>query len=127
MFVTMAGGLYDPARGTVRLANAGHEPPLYHARDGSFTDFPAAAPPLGISPLLAAGGEFPEIEIDLKGGTLYIFTDGMTEGYLEDGSMLEVEGLKKLLLENAAVPVIERLQTILKPLFTGKTSSFMTI
>ncbi len=117
MFVTMVGGLYDPARGVVRLAIAGHEPPLYHAKDGSFTDFPADAPPLGISPLLAAGEEFPEIEIDLKGGTLYIFTDGMTEGYLEDGSMLEVEGLKKLLRENAAVPVIERLQTILKPIY----------
>lgn len=117
MFVTMVGGLYDPARGIVRLAIAGHEPPLYHAKDGAFTDFPAAAPPLGISPLLAAGDEFPEIEIDLKGGTLYIFTDGMTEGYLEDGSMLEVEGLKKLLRENAAMPVIERLQTILSPLY----------
>jgi sigma-B regulation protein RsbU (phosphoserine phosphatase) len=117
MFVTMVGGLYDPARGVVRLANAGHEPPLYHAGDGAFTDFPAAAPPLGISPLLATAADFPEIEIDLNGGTLYIFTDGMTEGYLEDGSMLKVEGLKKLLLENAAMPVMERLQTIIAPLY----------
>ena len=27
MFVTMVGGIYDPATGLVRLANAGHEPP----------------------------------------------------------------------------------------------------
>ncbi len=54
MFVTMACGLFDPASGEVQLANAGHEPPLLHARDGSFTATPASAPPLGILPL--AGG-----------------------------------------------------------------------
>jgi len=117
MFVTMAGGLYDPQTGIVRLANAGHEPPLFHDRDGNFSDFQADAPPLGISPLLSESDDFPEIEIDLDGGTLYIFTDGMTEGYLEDGSMLEVDGLKKRITEFSALPAMERLHTLLEPLY----------
>jgi len=113
MFVTMVGGIYDPASGSVRMANAGHEPPLYHGPGGGFTALPAEAPPLGISPLLAGDGGFPESEIDLAGGTLYIFTDGVTEGYLEDGSELTAEGLKKLLVDKAGVPVGERLEAVI--------------
>ncbi len=117
MFVTMIGGVYDPATGIVRLANAGHEPPLFRDRDGSFSDLPAEAPPLGISPLLVEGGGFPETEIRLDGGTLYIFTDGLTEGYLENGEPLEVAGLKALIEENGDFAAAERIDKILAHLY----------
>ena len=113
MFVTMAGGIYDPHTGIVKLANVGHEPPLYYSGDGSFVAIPAEAPPLGISPLLAGDGGIPEIELNLNGGTLYIFSDGVTEGYLEDGSELEAEGLQKILVDKAAEPARARLQTVI--------------
>jgi sigma-B regulation protein RsbU (phosphoserine phosphatase) len=113
MFVTLAGGIYDPATGVVRLSNAGHEPPLFHRPDGEFEAFPAQAPPLGIAPILAEGDEFPESEIQLDGGTLYIFTDGVTEGYLEDGSELEVEGLKALIRDNATLDARSRLEVVI--------------
>ncbi|NQV46168.1 MAG: SpoIIE family protein phosphatase [Rhodospirillaceae bacterium] len=113
MFVTMVGGIYDPATGKVRLANAGHEPPLFLSTDGSYTAIPAEAPPIGISPILSSGGGIPEIELDLAGGTLYVFTDGVTEGYLEDGSEMEVDGLKKLLIDNASLSAAERLQAVI--------------
>ncbi|HEB79168.1 MAG TPA: GAF domain-containing protein [Rhodospirillales bacterium] len=113
MFVTMVGGVYDPKTGHVRLANAGHEPPLFHDANGAFTALPAEAPPLGISPLLVEDGGFPETELDLKGGTLYVFTDGLTEGYVEDGSELQVDGLKKLIEENAALSAPKRLDAII--------------
>jgi len=112
MFVTMLGGIYDPKNGTVKLANAGHEPPLYHARDGSFTSLPAAAPPLGISPLLAPAGGIPETELSLDGGSLYVFTDGVTEGYLEDGSEFGAEGLMTLLTDMAGAPAADRLDAV---------------
>ncbi|MBL4690095.1 MAG: SpoIIE family protein phosphatase, partial [Rhodospirillales bacterium] len=113
MFVTLAGGIYDPATGIVRLSNAGHEPPLFHRPDGEFQDFPAEAPPVGISPILADGNEFPETVLNLDGGTLYIFTDGVTEGYLEDGSELEVEGFKALIRANAALDTSGRLEAVI--------------
>ena len=116
MFVTMVGGVYDPATGIVILANAGHEPPLFHDRDGGFTSLPAEAPPLGISPLLVEGEDFPEKELWLDGGTLYVFTDGMTEGYLENGDMLGVDGVKSLISKNAELAVPERLDAILSHL-----------
>ncbi len=112
MFVTLVGGIYDPATGKVRLANAGHEPPLFHDTAGTFHALPAQAPPVGISPILADGDEFPETELNLDGGTLYIFTDGVTEGYLEDGRELEVEGFKELIRKNADLSVAGRLEAV---------------
>ena len=113
MFVTLVGGIYDPATGKVRFSNAGHEPPLFHDTGGKFHAMPAEAPPVGISPILTDGNEFPETELNLDGGTLYIFTDGVTEGYLEDGRELEVGGFKELILENANLNVEGRLDAVI--------------
>ena len=112
MFVTMVGGIYDPVSGLVRLANAGHEPPLHHTAGGGFRSLPAAAPPLGIAPLADGEEGVPEIELLLDGGALYLFTDGVTEGFLEDGSPLEVDGMKALIEENSSLPADERLQAV---------------
>ncbi len=113
MFVTMIGGIYDPRQGTVRLANAGHEPPLLHGTDGTFVDFPADSPPLGISPMLTQGEDIPEIELSLNGGSLYVFTDGVTEGYLADGSEMQTQGLKQIIVDNADQPAAQRLQAVI--------------
>jgi len=112
MFVTMVGGIYNPRTGVMKLANAGHEPPLLQTATGEFSDLPAEAPPLGISTLLVDEDGYPEQEIDLKGGALYVFTDGVTEGYRADGSELEAEGVKALLTEHHSAPMKTRLAAI---------------
>ena len=109
IFVTMLAGLYDPARGEVTLANAGHEPALLHGRDGEFVSLPANAPPLGIE----AGGEFPEIRVPMKGGTLYVCSDGLTEAACaESRERLGSEGLKRLVRRFAAKPLSARIAAI---------------
>ncbi len=122
MFVTLAGGIYDPATGIVRLSNAGHEPPLFHQPDGQFKAFPAEAPPVGILPILADGDDFPETELQLDGGTLYIFTDGVTEGYLEDGRELEVEGFMDLIRKNAHLDASGRLDVVINMIKRADTA-----
>jgi len=112
MFVTMTGGVYDPRTGIVRLANAGHEPPLFRNVKGDYEPFPADAPPLGISPFLNESADFPEREVRLDGGALYIFTDGITEGYVQDGQELGVDGLKGLIDENVGLSTNERLKVV---------------
>jgi sigma-B regulation protein RsbU (phosphoserine phosphatase) len=116
MFVTMVCGLLDPANGRLLLANAGHEPPLLHKPDGSFTQFEASSPPLGILPLDAGESGISEDTLYLDGGTLYIFTDGVTEGDLADGSRLEVEGFKRIVEERAGEPPGERIQAVVSML-----------
>lgn len=112
MFVTMLAGVYDPVRGTVRIANAGHEPPLLYRADDTFESFPAEAPPLGIVPAPPDVDMFPETEIGLDGGALYVFSDGVTEGYLPSGGVLEVAGLQQLIRDGKGRPLAERLEDI---------------
>jgi len=122
MFVTMACGLVNPASGEVRLANAGHEPPLIHARDGSFTEVPASSPPLGILALEAGEAGIRDEIFNLDGGALYVFTDGVTEGDLAEGGRLEVEGFKKIIMEGRHLPAAERIEAVVSLLRnTGRT------
>ena len=108
MFVTMAAGVYDPRRGFARLANAGHEPPLYRAPDGSLARYPAEAPPLGIVP----GIEFGEIDVLMRGGAIYLCSDGLTEAIEPGGEPLGQEGLARLIERFAAKPLAERIDAI---------------
>jgi sigma-B regulation protein RsbU (phosphoserine phosphatase) len=109
MFVTMAAGIYEPQSGKTTVANAGHEPPLCCATDGSVTSIPAEGPPLGIVPEV----EFPEVEIPLGGGGLYIFSDGLTEALTDSGEHFGSEGLKGLITKFAEQSVGERIESII--------------
>jgi sigma-B regulation protein RsbU (phosphoserine phosphatase) len=109
MFVTMMAANYEPETGVVRVANAGHEPLLCHHQDGSFDSSEAEAPPLGI----LAGTVFPEIEIALRGGSLYVFSDGLTEATADSGEQLGPEGLKKMITKFADKPVGDRVEAII--------------
>ena len=97
MFVTMVAGIYDPGSGRLVLANAGHEPPLFHSPEGEFVSMEASAPPVGIPPELTGGGPVAEEVINLRGGSLYIFTDGATEGYIADGEELGSDGFQLMI------------------------------
>jgi len=113
MFVTMVGGYYDPARTMVRIANAGHEPPmLFDWRRQTFLQIPAEAPPLGIAADIVGHDGFPARDIDLKGGSLYIFTDGLTEAHTFGGGMLGIDGARALIRAHTDEPPSSRLKSI---------------
>jgi sigma-B regulation protein RsbU (phosphoserine phosphatase) len=107
MFVTMAAGVYDPKTGVTCIANAGHEPPVCHNKDG-FSITEAGAPPLGIVP----GIEIPEAELDLRGGSLYIFSDGLTEAEKKSGDQLGREGFEALVEKFADLPLARRVEAV---------------
>lgn len=111
MFVTMVVGVYDPRRHEVRFSNAGHEPPLWRDASGAFHAFPAADPPLGIQGRLQ-DNRYRETVLPLAGGCLYLFTDGLTEGRLPDGSVPGAAGVRSLIAEHADAPPAERLSAI---------------
>ncbi len=108
MFITLIAGLYDPRNGRIRLANAGHLPALYRSRNGQFHDYPAQAPPLGILP----DTRFPENELTLDGGSLYLFSDGLTEAVQADRSRLELAGLMQLISRHTTLPPAARLAAL---------------
>ena len=105
MFVTIVSGFIDRDQGLIHFSNAGHQPPLHHDREGNFREYPADSPPLGILP----GMVFPVTTIPLKGCSLYIFTDGVTEAMDRTNKQLDVKGLIELIKSNSQVTSRNRL------------------
>jgi sigma-B regulation protein RsbU (phosphoserine phosphatase) len=108
MFVTMIAGLYDPADGSLSLVNAGHPPALLLGPADALVEVAAQAPPLGISPAVSFGNT----ELQLRGASLYLFSDGVSEMRLPDGDMLGVGGLVQVLRGLAKLPPRQRVQTL---------------
>lgn len=111
-FVTMVSGVFYPGLGLVEFSNGGHNPLLFRAPDGSFTEFYAKKPLLGAK----AGLVYETERLPLAGGTLYVYTDGITEGTSEDGSEIGVDGLMRLCNQFAFQPLHQRIRSIVGPL-----------
>ena len=97
------------------MANAGHQPALLHYPSGEFRQFPATAPPLGVLP----DSEFPVTGFRLDGGSLYLFSDGVTESLVSEGRALDVGGLMRLIRSSAKESSRIRLQNIVAKIRRG--------
>lgn len=107
MFVTMIGGIYDPVSKGVRLANAGHVPAIRHNSDGSFTQFESRSLPLGILPDQA----IEEVSFSLADASLYLYTDGLSEGLARVLRQPDETGnLESLIARHRHLPRRQRLQ-----------------
>ena len=110
MFVTMLIGIYDSNKKELLLANAGHEPPLIHSKDGKFSNYTEAGPPLGIMSKI----KYNETKIKFSESSMYVFTDGITEMKDPEGNMLESDGFKNYITKYQQTPNHERLNKIVE-------------
>jgi len=109
LFVTMIGGKYDPRSGEVVLANAGHLPALHRSRDGIFTRYCASGVPLGI----LSGQHIEEQRLTLAGGSLYLYTDGLSEGLARVlHKPDDTENVEQLINQIAQLPREQRLRQL---------------
>ena len=109
MFVTMLIGIYDSNKKEMLLSSAGHEPPIIFSKDGSFSNYNEAGPPLGIMPKT----KYTEHTISFVDSSMYIFTDGITEIKNPSGEMLGSEGFQNYIKKYQVTPNNERLKTII--------------
>lgn len=82
---TLVFAVFEPAASTVRLASAGHPPPLAIGPDGTTAYLEhEPCPPLGVMPYLAYKERIAHLE---PGSTLLLYTDGLVEqrGSIEAG------------------------------------------
>lgn len=112
MFVTLVAGLYDPVSDMVELVNAGNPPALHVRRGAEVRRVGAHGPPLGV----IAEARFDTERFALDGGSLYLFSDGISEGRLGGNEMLGVDGLLKLVLSLADKPPRQRLEAVVRKL-----------
>jgi sigma-B regulation protein RsbU (phosphoserine phosphatase) len=107
MFITMIGGIFDPVSKQVVLANAGHVPAIRHGRDGVFTRYESRSLPLGILP----DQVFEEVRFSLANASLYLYTDGLSEGLARVLRQPdEISNLEKLVARYQHLPRREKLQ-----------------
>ena len=109
MFVTMLVGIYNSQKKELLLASAGHEPPIIFSKDGSFSNYNEAGPPLGIMP----NTKYTEHTIPFNDSSMYIFTDGITEIKNPNGEMLGSEGFQSYIKQYQSTPNNERLKIMI--------------
>ena len=109
MFVTMLIGIYDSNKKEMLLSSAGHEPPIILSKDGNFTNYSEAGPPLGIMPKT----KYTEHTIPFADSSMYIFTDGITEIKNPKGEMLGSEGFQNYINKYKSTPNAERLKAMI--------------
>ena len=100
--MTAIVGFWEPSTGRFTWTNCGHLNPLL-ARDGSVRELAAKTTyPLG---LFARERELPTASVELRSGDrLLLYSDGIVETRLEDGSRFGPARLQQLLLESSAEP-----------------------
>ena len=114
MFVTMVAGIYDPKSGQVQMVNAGHLPALLVHGKERINAYDSQALPLGIDP----EATFEAVDFCLDGGSLYMFSDGLTEA-LVNNEQLGLRGLIALLVESAGCRPRKRIETVISRFNTG--------
>ncbi len=115
IFVSMVLGIYNPADKTVQLVNAGHLPVIIDDLNKGIITYPSSDQPIGI---LANTDYQAYPPISLQKGTLYLYSDGVTESRMEDGEMLRQAGLIELIDRHRDIPVHERLEVMVDEILT---------
>jgi sigma-B regulation protein RsbU (phosphoserine phosphatase) len=110
MFVTLIAGVYDPLCGSLVVVNAGSPPALLFSDKEELRKIESDGPPLGI----VQGFEYPEVSLGMRGASLYLYSDGVTEGYIKENEELGEENLVRLLGKVRSRLPGERLQAIVQ-------------
>jgi serine phosphatase RsbU (regulator of sigma subunit) len=112
MFVTCFYAILDPKRGSLRYANAGHDPP-YLQRRGEAEELRARGMPLGLMPAMS----YEEKEIVLDAGEAALFySDGLVEAHGPKGEMFGFPRLRALIAEHAEKESLE--EALLEELYS---------
>jgi serine phosphatase RsbU (regulator of sigma subunit) len=122
-FVCAAAGYYDPVADSVSWANAGFMPALLHAGGTDFREYEAGGPPLGI----LADMEFPVDTVALNGGSLWFFSDGVTDVRAEGRETIGMDGVRDLIRRHDNKSPPARLRQIVAELRSLKLSDDTTL
>lgn len=112
MFVCAVVGYYDPANRQVVWANAGFPPALLRDAAGAWREYAAEGPPLAIVP----GMHYPEQAAELGEGSLYFFSDGVTDVRDAERQTIGLDGVRALFDRHAAAGPESRLRAIVSEL-----------
>ncbi len=115
-FITLFFAILDAGSGTLTYCNAGHNPPLLIAADGTFRELTGGGPVIGIIP----DYDYVAVETTMQAGELLvIYSDGVTEAANAGGDDFDVPRLA----ETAAANRTHSAEKIVKAI-TGAVEEF---
>ncbi|MEX2110607.1 MAG: SpoIIE family protein phosphatase [Gemmatimonadaceae bacterium] len=115
MFATVFLASLEPYSGELVYVNAGHEPALVIAPDGSFEELRPTGPALGMLP----DSHFTAVTRTLeRGHSLFAFTDGLVEARSPTGEIYGGERLREVLRGERSGPASELVRAVLDALET---------
>ena len=94
MFITAILGRVNLEKKEMEFINMGHEPMMVLDENFNFEYVKSTLPPSGLMSIKDESF-FKTTTMDISDKTILIYTDGVTEGYIDEGIELEVEGLEK--------------------------------
>ncbi len=109
MFVCAVAGYYDRKKGHAQWASAGFPPALLRDAFGELQELPAGGPPLGI----VEDCEWQDESVDMSRGSLYFYSDGVTDVVQANGERLGVAGVRTLIGGLSHLPAEARLRAML--------------
>jgi CHASE2 domain-containing sensor protein len=93
MFITVILGRINLEKKQMEFINMGHEPMMVLDQKFNFEYVKSTLPPMGLMPIKDESF-FKTTTMDISDKTILIYTDGVTEGYVDEGKELEVAGLE---------------------------------
>ena len=93
MFITVILGRINLEKKEMEFINMGHEPMMVLDEKFNFEYVKSTLPPMGLMPVKDESF-FKTTTMDISDKTILIYTDGVTEGYVDEGKELEVAGLE---------------------------------
>ena len=94
MFITAILGKINIEKKEMEFINMGHEPMMVLNKDFNFEYIQSTLPPMGLIPTKDESF-FQTTTIDISQKTILIYTDGVTEGFVNKSVELGVAGLEK--------------------------------
>ena len=115
MFATVFLASLEPYSGELVYVNAGHEPALVIAPDGSVEELRPTGPALGMLP----DSHFTAVTRTLESGhSLFAFTDGLVEAHSPTGEVYGAARLREVLRAQRSGPPAELVRAVLDALET---------
>ena len=106
MFITAVIGKINIVKKEIEFVNFGHESIMVLDNENNFSYIKASHPPLGFMPLQSSSLVKTSM-LDMNDKKIFIYTDGVTEGYIKDQDELTVKGLEDLILKNKSMNLQE--------------------
>lgn len=125
MFVTVFLAQFDPVRGVLRYASAGHNEMLLLHGDGAFEVLRGKGPPLGVVPTRPGLYEGREIPL-LDGDMLILYTDGVVEAVNKDNEEFGLDRFVDILQELRGQPLAQIIDMVYRAStdFAGNVSQY---